>query len=147
MSSPGRGKASDVLGIALHHRHRHAKFMSLRDEIIIESLNLYGITEGLSRASLPILVVLKHPANDPDIELPGALRSSSETGRSLDTGEIRTPRRVTTSRHSQPDLSAVKSIAVIHAVPHLRCYYKVVRLLQHPSVVRPVDPWLHVPLV
>ncbi len=32
------------------------------------------------------------------------------------------------------------------AVPHLRRYYKVVRLLQHPSVRPPVDPWLHVPL-
>ena len=32
------------------------------------------------------------------------------------------------------------------AVPHLRRYYKVVRLLQHPSVLPPVDPWLHVPL-
>jgi hypothetical protein len=31
------------------------------------------------------------------------------------------------------------------AVPHLRRYYRVVRLLQHPSVLPPVDPWLHVP--
>ena len=32
------------------------------------------------------------------------------------------------------------------AVPHLHRYYRVVRLLQHPSVLPPVDPRLHVPL-
>jgi hypothetical protein len=32
------------------------------------------------------------------------------------------------------------------AVPHLPRYYRVVRLLQHPSVLPPVDPWLHVSL-
>ena len=28
----------------------------------------------------------------------------------------------------------------------LSTHYRVVRLLQHPSVLPPVDPWLHVPL-
>jgi len=31
------------------------------------------------------------------------------------------------------------------AVPHLHRYYEVVRLLKHPSVPPPVDPWVHVP--
>src|SRR6266849_430951 len=31
------------------------------------------------------------------------------------------------------------------AVPHLRRYYGVVRLLRHPSAPPPVDPWVHVP--
>src|SRR5271157_2991625 len=30
------------------------------------------------------------------------------------------------------------------AVPHLHRYYGVVRLLNHPSVLPSVDPWLHV---
>ena len=91
VSSPGRGKASDVLSIALHHRRRNAKIMRRRDEVIIESLNLYGITEGVSGATLPVLVMPKHPAHDPDIRIAGAAKSSSEMERPLGTGRSALP--------------------------------------------------------
>src|SRR5215469_15190367 len=45
-----------------------------------------------------------------------------------------------------PPVGSVAAPCGSPAVPHLRRYYRVVRLLQHPSVLPPVDPWLHVPL-
>ena len=44
-----------------------------------------------------------------------------------------------------PPVGSVAAPCGSPAVPHLRRYYEVVRLLQHPSVLPPVDPWLHVP--
>jgi len=45
-----------------------------------------------------------------------------------------------------PPVGSVAAPCGSPAVPHPRRYYRVVRLLQHPSVLPPVDPWLHVPL-
>ena len=45
-----------------------------------------------------------------------------------------------------PPVGSVAAPGGSPAVPHLRRYYGVVRLLPHPSVLPPVDPWLHVPL-
>ena len=45
-----------------------------------------------------------------------------------------------------PPVGSVAAPCGSPAVPHLHRYYGVVRLLQHPSVLPPVDPWLHVPL-
>jgi hypothetical protein len=46
-----------------------------------------------------------------------------------------------------PPVAPVAAPCGSPAVPHLHRYYEVVRLLQHPSALPPVDPWLHVPPV
>src|SRR5215470_14119665 len=45
-----------------------------------------------------------------------------------------------------PPVGSVAAPCGSPAVPHLPRYYRVVRLLPHPSVLPPVDPWLHVSL-
>jgi hypothetical protein len=44
-----------------------------------------------------------------------------------------------------PPVGSVAAPCGSPAVPHFHRYYRVVRLLQHPSVLPPVNPWLHVP--
>src|SRR5215469_10440342 len=45
-----------------------------------------------------------------------------------------------------PPVGSVAAPCRSPAVPHLHRYYRVVRLLLHPSMLPPVDPWLHVSL-
>ena len=64
---------------------------------------------------------------------------SSSESRDVSFQQIRTP------ASPFPPVGAVAAPCGSPAVPHLRRYYRVVRLLPHPSVLPPVDPWLHVP--
>ena len=40
-------KPPDALSINLHHRHRNAKFATRGDEVVVERLDLNGVTKGI----------------------------------------------------------------------------------------------------
>src|SRR5215471_18591360 len=67
------------------------------------------------------------------------IRFSSSASRDVSFRQIRT------SASPFPPVDPVAAPCGSPAVLHLRQYYGVVRLLPHPSLLPPVDPWLHVP--
>src|SRR5215471_20046232 len=73
------------------------------------------------------------------VDFCGHMVSSSES-RYVSSQQIRT------LASPFPPVGSVAAPCGSPAVPHLCRYYGVVRLLPHPSVLPPVDPWLHVPL-
>jgi len=100
-------------------------------------LQLLACDQVSNRGELPFRILLGELSYSVDVC--GHIVSSSAS-RYVSFQQIRT------LASPFPPVGSVAARFRSPAVPHLRRYYKVVRLLQHPSVLPPVDPWLHVPL-
>jgi hypothetical protein len=61
-------KPTDGVSIAVHYGHRNAKLVPRSDKVVVESLDLNGVTKSMSGTSLGIFIAPKHPAGHPDVE-------------------------------------------------------------------------------